>query len=1463
MNHRHIERAFSLSGAGKVSVAIALAFLLGEASMAAGIVSAGGANGPAVSTQPNGAQVVNIVAPSAAGLSHNQFTDYNVDRFGAVLNNSTAAGQSTLAGQLGANAALGGRAASVILGEVVSRNPSLLLGQQEIFGTSAAFVLANPNGITCNGCGFINTTRASLVVGTPTIANGQLTGVRTAGTASLTIGASGIGGADVLDLIAPRIDARALVKGGSAIRAIAGSNDVGYDDLKVTARQEGAPSSFDSVFLGGMQAGRITVLNTAQGAGVNMGGKIAADDSVSLTSAGRLDLAAVQLKAGGNASLSGASVNVHGALVHDESHDASQSKSWFIWQTGETDHKTDRVSDTLQTGRIDAAQLTIHADGEARLSATEVKANQASIDATSITLATERGTVALSDSLSQWKNSWSHQQTTQSRDETVAGAQFDVKQDLTLNANGPLSAEAATLNAGGKIALTSRADLRLTGTQEAHDSLVSSSRKNEGAALETGSWHNETHAGVLKTTTIHAGSDLTVSADGDLNAQGASMTSGGNADVGALRAMTLGLLRNDTSSQSQDSKTWWGGIGGGARNDQSASASTVVGSSLNAAGGIHLAAGDDLQITASQIHGGAGAHAGSLRGSVYIDGAQSTNTASQDTRKGGVFNITTAANRQTSSTGQQVGASVRSDVDLTIDSANDLRIAGSQVAAKGNANLSAGNNLAVSTQTINSASNQTQTTLGWTGQAASTGDMQYRAGFGLQQVTTTDSRQSDTQAASQLSGGSLQVKAGSDLTLTGSTLGAGNGGLQLSGDRVSLNAADNNVSTTHGQTTSGGGLYVNAGVDTVGGGITFGSDSKQQATQTQSAQVNQLQSGGDLRIGAGTLNNQGSQIGAAGNLTVSAGAIAQTAALSTSNSQSSETQWHADIGAGLQVGDIAHPVVDKLTGLLKGQPLGDDKVGQALSGAATAVKNGDFKGAVDSLKGLGTPGISGQIVASGQHDQAQSSTSSATVASMSGASIAVKSDGLLTDQGGQYTASQGQVSLTAGQLQLGAAQNSSTASQQHGSGSASVSAATVTGADLSLGVKAAGSQSASQDSSNQTLGSQIKGAGGVSINVTGDASLTAASLNGGNGAVNLTSGGNLTLAAGSDRSQHQDSQSGGNGSLNLSMTTAGAVLGGGGSLGVNGGQNASDKQSAVGGSVNGQNVSLQAAQNLSLADQQIKGDQVALGATGGRLDIGGQSQSSSQTGQSVALNLNASGLQTGSGQGGGEIKVDRSTANTADQQGSQIAAGSLSLQSQGDTAISGSTVNSSSLSGNIGGKLTVGSTLSSNDSSHLAVDVSVNGHYPAATTPAAPATPDTQPAPAKSGWDQAIQTVEQLATDPANLIGVHVDSSEQQHQAADHPAALVASQSANLAVTGGSTVIGASLTLPAGSTLSGPVTSSPLAGSDSRHATQVDLSANPADAVKQAIASLQAGKVPFVSTSGSDKDLTVPSTVSR
>ncbi|WP_139760873.1 hypothetical protein, partial [Salmonella enterica] len=88
----------------------------------------------------------------------------------------------------------------------------------------------------------------------------------------------------VLDLIAPKIDSRGDVivqdfkhPNGkvtpAAINAISGINRVARDGKVLASVQP--TTALDSYYLGSMQAGRINIINTAQGSGVKLAGTLA------------------------------------------------------------------------------------------------------------------------------------------------------------------------------------------------------------------------------------------------------------------------------------------------------------------------------------------------------------------------------------------------------------------------------------------------------------------------------------------------------------------------------------------------------------------------------------------------------------------------------------------------------------------------------------------------------------------------------------------------------------------------------------------------------------------------------------------------------------------------------------------------------------------------------------------------------------------------------------------------------------------------------------------------------------------------------------------------------------------------------------------------------------------------------------------------------------------------------------
>ena len=261
----------------------------------------------AVTAEAGGANVngniINIVKPDSNGLSHNKFTDFNVAGNGIVFNNHTGSAQynSQLAGALNANANLQGNAAKLILSEVTGTGKTNLNGMLEIAGTKADLVIANPNGIVGKGFGFINVGRATLTTGVPDWgADGKLNGFSVAkGTidiqnAGLTEDQRTDYRPDKLDIMARAIKINDELWANEAINVVAGSNEVKYNTdgslevQKTTATAEKPQVALDVAALGGMYAGRIMLVGTEKGLGMNIGGNLKAQENLSITNDGRI-----------------------------------------------------------------------------------------------------------------------------------------------------------------------------------------------------------------------------------------------------------------------------------------------------------------------------------------------------------------------------------------------------------------------------------------------------------------------------------------------------------------------------------------------------------------------------------------------------------------------------------------------------------------------------------------------------------------------------------------------------------------------------------------------------------------------------------------------------------------------------------------------------------------------------------------------------------------------------------------------------------------------------------------------------------------------------------------------------------------------------------------------------------------------------------------------------------------------
>ncbi|WP_395757240.1 hemagglutinin repeat-containing protein [Achromobacter sp. EB05] len=227
----------------------------------------------------HGVPVVNIAPPSAGGVSNNRYTQFNVGPSGVVLNNSGGASPSQLAGQVDGNPMLGNRHAGTILNQVTAPNPSQLLGTLEVAGNRANVIVANPAGITCNGCGFLNADRATLTTGKPRVGPDGGIGFDVAA-GRLGIEGQGLNGMNLsqVDLIARTLEINAQVW-ANRLSVTAGASQVDYGTGAVSPQAGDGPApgvTLDTAALGGMYANSIRLIGTEAGVGVNIGGNLMA-----------------------------------------------------------------------------------------------------------------------------------------------------------------------------------------------------------------------------------------------------------------------------------------------------------------------------------------------------------------------------------------------------------------------------------------------------------------------------------------------------------------------------------------------------------------------------------------------------------------------------------------------------------------------------------------------------------------------------------------------------------------------------------------------------------------------------------------------------------------------------------------------------------------------------------------------------------------------------------------------------------------------------------------------------------------------------------------------------------------------------------------------------------------------------------------------------------------------------------
>lgn len=220
---------------------------------------------------------VNIQTPSAAGVSRNTYSQFDMGASDTVtLNNNRFS-----------NPWLATGSARVILNEVRSSNPSNLAGQLLVEGVPpgggrADVVFANPSGINVNGLNVFGAGRLTLTTGAPVITAGALTGFNvTTGNVQVASGGFSVNGAgSYAEILSRSAVIGGMVRADQALNIITGPQTVDYATGSTTplAGTGIQPTlAIDTKAWGGMYAGSITMLSTEAGVGVRNDGTLQAN----------------------------------------------------------------------------------------------------------------------------------------------------------------------------------------------------------------------------------------------------------------------------------------------------------------------------------------------------------------------------------------------------------------------------------------------------------------------------------------------------------------------------------------------------------------------------------------------------------------------------------------------------------------------------------------------------------------------------------------------------------------------------------------------------------------------------------------------------------------------------------------------------------------------------------------------------------------------------------------------------------------------------------------------------------------------------------------------------------------------------------------------------------------------------------------------------------------------------------
>lgn len=673
----------------------------------------------------NGVPVVNIATPNGAGISHNQFGEYNVGKEGLILNNGTdRLTQTQLGGLIQNNPNLqAGREAKGIINEVTGASRSQLQGYTEVAGKAANVMVANPYGITCNGCGFINTPNVTLTTGKPQFdASGNLQALEVT-KGAITVEGQGLDASksDALSIIARATEVNAAIHAND-LTVTAGANRVGADgSVRPIAGEGAAPVvAVDTGALGGMYANRIRLVSSETGVGVNLGNLTARQGDIQLDAGGKLtvtnSLASGSITANGAGVVLNGSHQAGGALNVASSQDMELNNSTLASQGDMRLSAAGKVQ-TTGGGTNSAGALSVSSGQGMTLSNTSLVSRGAATLGSKATLTVNGGGVSAQGGALT---------VTSKQGMALADATLTGQADTTLSTDGSLTQRGGSVTSKGALSVTAGKDITLGNTRSGSDtratlssggtlsSTASAVSAGENLALSGGQLVMDgqsradatgdillTGSGVSNQGQVNAGRDIALS--GDRVSSSGQLAAKGHLDVNAGELTNGGTVQGNGVTLKGQTVTNSGTL-------QSAGNLALSVDTLEQRG--TLSAKGNANVTAQQALRNSGSLLADGAMSVTADALEQNGTLSGATALTAQAGTLTSgqASRTTSQGNVQISATRSASLNGQTDAAGALTVSTGDLTTGRDAHLQSGQGLTLQAQ--NAALNGTQAAKG-------------------------------------------------------------------------------------------------------------------------------------------------------------------------------------------------------------------------------------------------------------------------------------------------------------------------------------------------------------------------------------------------------------------------------------------------------------------------------------------------------------------------------------------------------------------------------------------------------------------------------------------------------------------------------------------------------------------------------------------------------------------------------